>query len=235
MSVKIIFRDDDVGDCNDSFMSLIDQVFLNRKIPVSLAIIPERLTSKKNKLLIQYLIDIKNKFPKLIEFHQHGYNHQKESFECCIPNYQEQFHRISKGLEILQKYFGDDDIAPVFTPPSHRYNSHTIKILKNLSFKYIFRFSRDIVPQTEAPDFDEDTLHSIFSYFDPTGSYEYRKTRSEEEIKHGIDEASKKEKEYLIIHLHHWCMNKDDLQVLNGIMDYLLPLGKFYTVMQAFT
>ena len=58
-----------------------------------LAIIPERLASKKNKLLIQYLIDIKHKFPELIEPHQHGYNHQKESLECCIPDYQEQFHR----------------------------------------------------------------------------------------------------------------------------------------------
>jgi len=137
----IFFRDDDAGWSDDRLFQLLE-IFSSHSIPIDLAVIPKALGVP----LANRLRDHREKFPKYLGLHQHGFchdNHELEGRKCefgPIRSQVEQFHDIQKGKQHLEELLGGM-IDPIFTPPWNRCNAVTAKCLKFLEFKVL---SRDV-------------------------------------------------------------------------------------------
>ena len=137
--VRVFLRDDDIDEDEARLRQLLDIAF-SRGVPINLAIIPARLTDAAVRLLQDY----KSFQSKLIELHQHGWqhvNHEKDGKKSefgparCI---EEQLQDITRGKARLEAVFGDT-CFPAFTPPWNRCTEDTLKILDQLGFLVLSR------------------------------------------------------------------------------------------------
>ena len=122
-------RDDDVGALTPELVAFVN-AFVARRIPVSYQIIPARLTDD----CAEFLLSALRAHPDLIEFGQHGLNHQLRLGRRVVARefgpertYQQQSSDIELGLEILRTRLGTEAPITVFTPPQHKFNRDTIK------------------------------------------------------------------------------------------------------------
>lgn len=129
----IFFRADDVGRLTPKLRQLLE-IFIKFNVPVDLAVIPYEL----DQPAADYLLELKRKYPDLINFHQHGFKHinysdQAKQFEFGpMRSYSEQYQDIKDGQELLEKYLSGWD--NIFTPPYHGYDQNTLKAVANLGF-----------------------------------------------------------------------------------------------------
>ena len=119
----------------------------------------------------EYLLDCKSKGDTIA---QHGLNHiydsksqgiygVKKASEFAGHTYVEQYKRLEKGKNILQKY---DLWQPYFMAPSHSFDLITLKVLKELNFKYITDglslYPYDYMGITLIPQFYSKPLPKLF-------------------------------------------------------------------------
>ena len=132
--VHIFFRVDDI-DQNDATLRRLLGVFLRMNTPVSLAVIPARLSRKA----IDLLRAKKRHYPALIELNQHGWqhiNHERDGRECefgASRTFEEQLRDIAEGYRVMTEAFGDH-WTRVFIPPWNRCNRETLRALARLGF-----------------------------------------------------------------------------------------------------
>jgi peptidoglycan/xylan/chitin deacetylase (PgdA/CDA1 family) len=144
----IIFRDDDVAP-RTKFAELqaVNQVHIDKNVPVTLGITPHQNASKGNQLLqdeqfLNYMRSIASN--RLFEFAQHGYTHQSVSMtspsEFYGRPYAVQYNTIKKGRDDITQAFG---IVPTtFMPPFDKSDNDTLKAAKALGFtEYSTSFS----------------------------------------------------------------------------------------------
>ncbi|MFN7949661.1 MAG: polysaccharide deacetylase family protein [Blastocatellia bacterium] len=133
--VDLFFRDDDVAEDEPALNRLLD-VFIQRRTPVNLAVIPGRLTEAATAMLRQRL----RTHAHLIEINQHGWmhlNHETAGRKCEFGptrTFAEQFADIESGRRKLTEAFGAD-FSAVFVPPWNRCTEATLRAIDELEFQ----------------------------------------------------------------------------------------------------
>lgn len=153
ISVKYIYRIDDITeDMNwTNFYKCID-IFSKYKVTPLIGIVPqnedvELMIGNKNKNFWEEMRSLKD--GKKVEIGQHGYRHildsQGESIlkskwgfkresEFTGKNYDEQLLLLRKGRTVMKENGLETD---VFIAPEHTFDFNTLRVLRELGFKYI--------------------------------------------------------------------------------------------------
>jgi peptidoglycan/xylan/chitin deacetylase (PgdA/CDA1 family) len=132
--LRLFFRDDDVAEDEARLRQLL-QLFQRWETPVSLAVIPGRLTRAGTALLKA----TRRATPGLLELQQHGWqhlNHEATGKQCEFGpsrSYAEQRADLAAGQARLNEAFGTD-WAPLFVPPWNRCTAATAAALADLGF-----------------------------------------------------------------------------------------------------
>lgn len=138
----VIFRDDDItSNYKLKTLKTVNQVHVDKNVPVTLGIIPHPyLNQHDNELymdhaLLEYMKSISSN--PLFEFAQHGYTHHdvtgtpNPSEFYGVP-YASQYNTIKQGQSDIENAFG---VRPTtFIPPFDRGDNNTLKALKVLGF-----------------------------------------------------------------------------------------------------
>jgi peptidoglycan/xylan/chitin deacetylase (PgdA/CDA1 family) len=138
----VIFRDDDAAPWNRlDTLKRINQIHIDKNIPVTLGIVPHPSLVKSGNLFyadskfFEYMKSISSN--PLFEFAQHGYTHHDNSgpphqSEFYGRSYSDQYQTIEKGQSDFINAFG---VKPTtFIPPWNRGDNNTLKALKSLGF-----------------------------------------------------------------------------------------------------
>ncbi|MGZ4863544.1 MAG: DUF2334 domain-containing protein [Halobacteriota archaeon] len=136
----VIFRDDDVAP-RTKFAELqaVNQVHIDKNVPVTLGIVPHQNASASNQLLqdtqfLNYMRSIASNH--LFEFAQHGYTHQSANMispsEFYGRPYIVQYDTIKKGRDDIKQAFGV--VPTTFLPPFDKSDNNTLKAAKALGF-----------------------------------------------------------------------------------------------------
>jgi len=127
--IRYFIRDDDVGDLTDG-LKVFAETFALLRIPVSYQIIPSKLTAR----CANFLLSIYRDYPGLVEFGQHGLNHEMILKGRAVKrefgperSFLEQSEDIRKGLDVLRGHLGSQCTISVFTPPQHKYDGNTVR------------------------------------------------------------------------------------------------------------
>jgi peptidoglycan/xylan/chitin deacetylase (PgdA/CDA1 family) len=138
----IIFRDDDVAPWNRlDTLKRINQIHMDKNIPVTLGVVPHPSLIKPENLFytdskfFEYMKSISSN--PLFEFAQHGYTHHDYSgpphqSEFYGHSYSDQYQMIKKGQLDFTNAFGVEPTT--FIPPWNRGDDNTLKALKALGF-----------------------------------------------------------------------------------------------------
>jgi len=119
----VIFRDDDVAPrAKFAELQAVNQVHIDKNVPVTLGITPHQNASKGNQLLqdkqfLNYMRSIASN--QFFEFAKHGYTHQSVSMaspsEFYGRPYAVQYEAIKKGRDDITQAFGV--VPTTFMPP----------------------------------------------------------------------------------------------------------------------
>jgi anaerobic magnesium-protoporphyrin IX monomethyl ester cyclase len=209
---KVFFRDDDIDGLNKNLQKLIE-LFVEEKIPISLQIIPKKIT----KECANFLIKKKEENPHLIELCQHGFNHNKTEFS---QSYEKQTKSIKEGGNILNNIFGKH-FTKIFTPPYHIFNNDTFKALKNNQFEI---FSNGPMAKK-----NYENLKLVNTNVDFIEKYEPKiKYKTEVQIIKDISYVKSKTNKVGIL-LHHKFLRGEDFNSLKRIIK-LLKSNKRYSI-----
>lgn len=141
--LHVFFRDDDVDEDEPSLRRLLN-LFLDRGVPVSLGVIPGRLTGQA----ISTLARQSSSFPHVIELCQHGWkhiNHEKSGRKCefgVSRTFPEQLQDIANGQAKMSEAFGEN-FYPAFIPPWNRCTEETYRVLDQLGFLMLSQLQSD--------------------------------------------------------------------------------------------
>lgn len=135
----VFFRDDDVGELAQPLRNVVE-LLLDEEIPCSYQVVPKFL----NHEAAAYMKDAQTARPDLVFLNQHGLRHEQivgeehrySEFDGGRA-YEEQRRDIAEGREILADMLGRSFDASVFTPPCHKYDDTTVRILGELGFSIL--------------------------------------------------------------------------------------------------
>lgn len=137
----VIFRDDDIAPWNKlETLKLVNQVHIDKNVPVTLGIVPHPSLVKSGNLLFadaaffDYVKSISSN--PLFEFAQHGYTHHNDTgtppSEFYGFPYLRQYETIKRGQSDLMNAFG---VTPTtFIPPWNKGDDNTLRAIKSLGF-----------------------------------------------------------------------------------------------------
>ena len=134
---EYFFRNDDIRESLDESLVAIQNIFIDRGIPITQAVEPANISHK----VVDWLLSMKKQFPQLITIMQHGYDHTIKNKRQYGEfggdrTYSEQYEDISNGKELMDAYF-KDQWFPAFNFPCAPYNKAAIKALNDLSYKVL--------------------------------------------------------------------------------------------------
>jgi predicted deacetylase len=149
---KIFFRIDDVCPGMDwKKLEKLEKIFDKYGVKPLIGIIPNNMDkSLKNNKKAKYDLFFWNKIKSLVDkgwmVAQHGYRHKyinncsgllsiTKHSEFCGLDYRKQYQKIKNGKEILENNLGTK--INWWMAPAHSFDKTTIKVLKDLKFKYI--------------------------------------------------------------------------------------------------
>ncbi len=142
--VNVFFRDDDVDEDEPTLRRLL-ALFAQKNVPVSLGVIPAKLTTEGINLLTE--------FATSIEIVQHGWqhiNHELTGRKCefgSSRSFDEQLADIARGQARMHEAFGEHWF-PAFIPPWNRCTAHTHQALAQLGFRVLSQLCGDASPLT---------------------------------------------------------------------------------------
>jgi peptidoglycan/xylan/chitin deacetylase (PgdA/CDA1 family) len=227
----VIFRDDDItSNYNLKTLKAVNQVHVDKSVPVTLGIVPHPyLNQHDNELymdhaLLQYMTSISSN--PLFEFAQHGYTHHDVTgtlnpSEFYGVRYGFQYNTIKQGQSDIEKAFG---IKPTtFIPPFDRADINTLKALKSLGFTdYSTAFSDFNVYKGYREGIQIDSVSLILD--DATLQFAKNETDRLFSEKHGSN---------TIIVFYHFAtfsgpgevLNESKVRLLEDYIDYLKQRG----------
>lgn len=147
---KIAIRFDDVCETMhyenfNKILNIIEEYNVKPLIGIVPSNSDDNLIVNNNVKLEEYYKLIYELKSKGYLFAQHGYDHVyvnrnggilklNKNSEYAGLSYDEQYQKIKKGKEILEK---NDIHSNIFMAPSHSYDENTLLALKDLGFKYV--------------------------------------------------------------------------------------------------
>ena len=145
---KIVIRIDDIcPKMNIDKMNRFEEILDKYGICPLIGVVPDCKDAQLNvdKEMEDYIGYLKTKINKGWNIAMHGYEHLYTTkkggvfplnnySEFAGLSYKEQYHKITKGREILEKMGIETDI---FMAPAHSYDNNTIKAWKKAGFKYV--------------------------------------------------------------------------------------------------
>ena len=213
LPVRFFFRADDIGVPASRFFRLME-LFLDRHMPLCLAVVPSWLSRQRWDILRK----TDQKAPGLWCWHQHGWRHvtheiqgKKQEFGPVRP-IGEIRQDIFRGREKLE-YLMEDRFTPVFTPPWNRCDARTLALLKNHGFQAVSRHRRSM-PKTPKgfPDFSVNVdLHTRRETTPEAGWQSLWK-----ELSAAITSGT------CGIMIHHQRMNEAAFEFLNVLLDVMM-------------
>ena len=143
MGKIVFFRNDDVRNTLDESLIRITNTFIKHKVPICHAVEPGNISPE----VIEWLRDLKNNYPDLIEIVQHGYKHNlnvkkvirgrlKKGEFGGKRKYEEQFKDVLKGKLLMNEHFGESWFE-LFTYPYGARNRLSIKAVDDNQFKAV--------------------------------------------------------------------------------------------------
>lgn len=136
---QVLIRIDDLGrlDCEHD---RILETFLASGIPISCGIVPEWLDDQ----FCRYLRSLAERYPNMVEVHQHGYRHVNWGpFGCdskwefgANRSFEQQYRDATDGRACLQRAF-PDFLVDVFSPPFGAFNETTVQVLEKIGLAAI--------------------------------------------------------------------------------------------------
>ena len=145
----VFFRADDVAVPGKGFTQLME-LFVRRRTPLSLAVVPAWLTGPRWRRLRGFTRGRSSQWC----WHQHGWRHinheptgKKQEFGPNRPGLQIK-RDLVRGRRRLEALMGED-FYPVFTPPWNRCDLSTLILLKELGYHAV---SRNNGNQPQPPD-----------------------------------------------------------------------------------
>lgn len=148
----VFFRNDDVRNVLDDSLIQITELCIKYRIPISHAVEPANVSDK----VVKWLLQIKSKYPDLIEIVQHGFKHEL-NYQDIIGGkkkkgefggdrtYKEQLIEIRNGKDLMDKFF-NKEWFPLFTFPYGARNEDSIIAVADAGFKAL-NGSMGITPQ----------------------------------------------------------------------------------------
>jgi MoaA/NifB/PqqE/SkfB family radical SAM enzyme len=203
----VYFRDDDVSIFTPKLARLLD-LFIQNKVPISLAVVPGRIS----KDCADRLLGLKQANPELLEIHQHGYLHENHGTIQAPYEFgpsrsiDEQRRDIFLGIGIMERLF-KQDFVPMFTPPFHGFDENTVAVLHGTG--YCISADRSVPGITSCPvalDFVE--------------SYSPLRNRPAKDIKDLYERLSKRNAPVGIV-LHHELLSEEQFEFLGPFLEYL--------------
>jgi peptidoglycan/xylan/chitin deacetylase (PgdA/CDA1 family) len=227
----VIFRDDDVQPGYKlKTLKAVNQVHVDKNVPVTLGIIPHPYLNRlgnelyMDRAFLEYMKSISSN--QLFEFAQHGYTHHdvtgtlNKSEFYGVP-YASQYKNIKQGQSDIENAFG---IRPTtFTPPFDRGDNNTLQALKSLGFTdYSTAFGDFNVYQGYREGIKIDSVSLILD--DVTLRFAKNETERLFSEEHGSN---------TIIVFYHFAtfsesgevLNETKLQLLESYIDYLKQRG----------
>lgn len=129
---RAFFRIDDVGWSEETLVSVIN-VFLETEIPIALGVIPVGISDDT----VDYLINLQNEYPTLIEIDMHSYTHRALGglVEGEFKNRRRQVDiesELFSGQSIMNQLFVN--WSYIFTVPFSAYDNSLINSLGSIEF-----------------------------------------------------------------------------------------------------
>ncbi|MGA7076691.1 MAG: DUF2334 domain-containing protein [Halobacteriota archaeon] len=226
----VIFRDDDVAPrAKFAELQAVNQVHIDKNVPVTLSIIPHQNASGGNQLLtdkqfLNYMRSLASN--RLFEFAQHGYTHQSGSMaspsEFYGRPYAVQYDTIKKGRDDITQAFGV--VPTTFVPPFDKGDNNTLKAAKALGFTEYSTAFRDFnVNQGQRGGIKVESVSLVFA----NESLESMKSETERFLNdpHSID---------TFVVLYHpadfsgpnGVVNSERVKLLADYIDYLESTGR---------
>lgn len=126
-------RNDDVNVLDRELVE-ITGICAEEGVPLTHTVEPGNVTDE----CLQWLLEQKNRDPRLLELMQHGYDHSwhDEGEFGGQRSFADQFTDLEKGKKILLEKLGKD-FFPALNFPFGPYNSHSMRAADQLGFKII--------------------------------------------------------------------------------------------------
>jgi peptidoglycan/xylan/chitin deacetylase (PgdA/CDA1 family) len=226
----VIFREDDVAPRVDfPELQAVNQVHIDKNVPLTLGITPHQNASKGNQLLqdkqfLNYMRSIASNH--LFEFAQHGYTHQSVSMaspsEFYGRPYAVQYDAIKKGRDYITQAFGV--VPTTFIPPFDKSDNNTLKAAKALGFTEYSTAFRDFnILQGQSEGIKIESVSLVFA----NESLESLKNETEQFLNnpHSVDT--------LVVLYHPYdfsgpngVVNLQRVKLLADYIDYLKSTGR---------
>ena len=133
---RVFVRADDLGLLSDPLRRVLE-FHLERGVGVDYQVVPTFLDQSSVDHVRQLALDQ----PRLVRLPQHGYAHGHDTPEgehvaelSGHQPYERQHELIAAGRQVLRDAFGPAFAGTVFTPPQHKYDATTVRVLDELGF-----------------------------------------------------------------------------------------------------
>jgi hypothetical protein len=139
--INIFIRNDDVRGVLDNSLIEITNICVNNSVPICHAVEPANVSME----VVDWLLEMKMKYPQLISIIQHGYDHkikyQLTRFGKLIQgefggnrNIDEQYNDLRKGYNLMVDYFGDR-WCPIISIPYGIFNNNTLRAIDRIGYQ----------------------------------------------------------------------------------------------------
>lgn len=208
----VFFRADDIGVPGKQFQRLID-IFKRHETPLSLAVVPARLTAVRWSALMKICRDASF----LWCWHQHGWRHKnhekntkKQEFGPCRTSEEIESDLLEgrkRLVSLMQTLF-----YPLFTPPWNRCSGETLQLLKKNNYRAVSRHQSAIPASPKG-------LPDIFVNVD---LHTRRETRAQDGWKNLFEELGAAfSGGFCGIMLHHQRMNAAAFEFMDVLLEQL--------------
>jgi len=130
----IFLRNDDVRHQLDDSLIRLTELCIRHCAPIAHAVEPANVGTE----VVSWLLEMKQKFPDIIEIIQHGYNHNLGNPQAKMEfggnrSFSDQLADLQKGKDLMNAYFGNQWLQ-VFTFPYGTYNPAALKAIDQLGY-----------------------------------------------------------------------------------------------------
>lgn len=203
-AMNVVFRYDDFRLATDSLDKEMIRLFVEKNIPISLAVVPcdadESFAINNDTFLdsLKHLVE-----DGKVEICLHGLTHQQiANGEFAEVSYDEQYRRLSKGKQFLDSVFQRSICT--FIAPFNAYDATTLQVIKELGMPVL-----------------SGGLHSGQDWSNPAITYYPWTIDHPRQFKQAIDDNTHRPGTIILMYHHYDIDNGYNLDSLSNTLDYI--------------